>query len=516
MTPVRTSLAAVALVIVACGRSDRSAARSAATPGDRTPAPPATPPGVDNVVLRVARTGGPVRAYAYAALDTAVWSSTDKAPAIGRVLAFDDDIGSIAVVDSRGALRRLNLRQGQVTPPPTVKLTGLTSGDGSAVYGVDAHGAVARLTETDATPWTFTAPAEVRDIAPRPDGSIIVVGIPRPMGTVLWHLRPPEARVLDSTVLPPPAAERVVRTQLGDRVYFVADSSIEGVRGRDLTPIAPIRFPRRVRAVAATPSGDRLYVALDSTTTLQIIDRYTDRPTGSVELPGAASDMRMDPLGRYLLVRPLGGDSAWVIAVGTDHVAATIRTWWSADLPFVGPDGQIATVGRTNVVFVDPSTGAARRTIPGGASDFWIPIRWNGFRPRPANLDRPVTFSDVTPDTTDTIGKIIQNSQKDTATHTGATPNPASHAVVDTAHGNIAPRGAIEYTVQFAAGLNGDAARATAAALAAPGRTPRVTETQRDGTTIYHVVLGPFTSKAQADAAGHAAGHAYYVYEGRP
>jgi hypothetical protein len=510
---VRTSLAAVALAIVACGRSDRRAT-STATPGDHSaaPVPTVTPPGPDPIILRVVRVGGgPLRAYAYGALDTAIWTSVDKAPAVARLLAFDDDAGSVAVVDGRGALRRFDLRQGEITPPPQVKLTGLATSDGLAVYGINAKGEVARLTPTDATPWTFTAPAAVRDVAPRPDGSIIVVASRRGgSGTVLWHLRPPETRLLDSAVLPPPVADRVVRTQLGERLYLVADSSIVPVRGRDLAAVAPISFPRKIRAVAATPSGDRLYVALDSTTTLQVIDRYTDRQTAGVELPGAAIDMRMDPLGRYVLVRPLAGDSAWILAVGTDHVAATVHTAWTTDLPFVGPDGQVATAVKNDVVFVDATSGAKSRVVAGGAKDYWIPIRWNGFRPRPASLDQPVTFNGVQRDTTDTIGRVIQNSKRD------STLNPsASHAIVDTAHGNIG-RGGPEFTVQFAAVLSPDAARSAATALAGPGRNPRVIETKREGTTIYHVVMGPFLTRAQADAAGRAAGHVYWVYEGTP
>ncbi|HXB25577.1 MAG TPA: SPOR domain-containing protein [Gemmatimonadaceae bacterium] len=510
---MRTSLAAVALAIVACGRSDRRAT-STATPGDHSAASTttATPPGPDPVILRVARVGGaPLRAYAYGALDTAIWTSVDKAPAVARVLAFDDDAGSVAVVDARGALRRFDLRQGQVAPPPTVKLTGLATSDGQAVYGIDAKGEVARLTQTDATPWIFTAPAAVRDVAPRPDGSIIVVAARRGgAGTVLWHLRPPESRLLDSVLLPPPVADRVVRTQLGERLYLLTDSSIEPVRGRDLAAVPAISFPRKIRAVAATPSGDRLYVALDSTTTLQVIDRYSDRPTTGVEIPGAAIDMRMDPLGRYILVRPLSGDSAWVLAVGTDHIVATIHTAWTTDLPFVGPDGQVATAVKNDVVFVDATTGAKSRVVVGGAKDYWIPIRWNGFRPRPASLDQPVTFNGVQRDTTDTIGRVIENSKHDSAL------NPsASHAIVDTAHGNIGRAGP-EFTVQFAAVLSPDAARSAAAQIAAPGRNPRVIETKQEGTIIYHVVTGPFPTRAQADAAGRASGRPYWVYEGTP
>jgi hypothetical protein len=530
-------LALTLVLALACGRSDQHTAAAAHGKGSPPPATPATTvartaANPDAVILRIPRAGGPVRAYTYARLDSALWTSTAKAPAVSRVLAFDEDRGSVALVDGRGALRRIDLRVGDISPPPTIKLVALASSDGAAVYGIQANGSVARLTTTDATPWTFTPPRPAREVAPRADGTLIVVGGGRGDQSTLWRIRPPESRVLDSAQLPP--AERMVRTQLGDRLYLVADSAIAGVRGRDLAPIPPITFPRRIQAVAATPSGDRLYVALDSTAGLEVVDRYTNRVVGSVDLTGAATELRMDPLGRNLLVRPTVGDSAWIVAVGTDRVTGTVYTSWTTDLPFVAADGLIAVDDYPDVEFVDPS-GIAQRTVSGGAKDFWIPIHWNGFRPRAPGLDQPVTFpGGGTADSTDTIAQLIQRSQRDTAATSPALPTGArvspmprpapdtggrpTHAIVDTAHGSIGARGApAGYTVQFAAVLNESAAHSTAAQIAQSGATPKVVPSH-DGSaaTVYHVVLGPFPSRAEADAAGRAAHHQFWIYQGAP
>jgi cell division septation protein DedD len=539
-TSVRTSLTlSLVVAAVACGHPDRgkSAAKQASQPSaaqSPTTTVAARPaPSPDAIVLRVPRAGGPVRAYTYAKLDSAVWTSTAKAPSIARVLAFDQDGGSVALVDARGALRRIDLRVGDVTPPPTVKLTALASSDGAAVYGIQANGTVARLTTTDATPWTFTPPRPAREVAPRSDGTLIIVGTGKGgQQSTLWRIRPPEARVLDSAELPP--VERMVRTQLGDRLYLVADSAIDGVRGRDLAPIPAITFPRRIQAVAATPSGDRLYVALDSTAGLQVIDRYTDRVVSSVELTGAARELRMDPLGRNLLVRPTSGDSAWIVAVGTDKVTGTVYTSWTADLPFVGEDGLIAVDDYPDVELVD-ANGISQKTVTAGAKDFWIPIHWNGFRPRAPGLDQPVTFpGGGTADSVDTIGQVIQQSQHDSATRPPPNALPTPHApepppvtasrvppkpanIVDTAHGAIGSRVASDgFTVQFAAVLNESGARATAAEIAASGATPRIVASHDAGATVYHVVLGPFPTRAVADAAGRASHHQYWIYEGAP
>jgi SPOR domain len=511
-------------VVLGCSHSDRPAVvKQHGAQSASTPTPTRTPPNPDAIILRIPRAGGPVRAYTYARLDSAVWTSTAKAPSVNHVLAFDDGGGSVALVDARGALRRIDLRIGDVSPPPTVKLTALASSDGAAVYGIQPNGAVARLTTTDATPWIFTPPRPAREVAPRADGTVIVVGAGRGAEqSTLWRVRPPESRVLDSAALP--QADRMVRTQLGDRLYLVADSAIDGVRGRDLAPIPAITFPRRIQAVAATPSGDRLYVALDSTAGLQVVDRYTDRVVGTVDLTGAARELRMDPLGRNLLVRPTTGDSAWIVAVGTDHVTGTVYTGWTADLPFVAEDGLIAVDDYPDVDFVDAS-GISQKTIAGGAKDFWIPIHWNGFRPRAPGLDQPVTFpGGGTADSTDTIGQLIQQSQRDTATVAKAPPPPVTATrvppkpVIDTAHGSIGTRVAPEgFTVQFAAVLNEGSARATAADIAAAaGTTPRVVASHDAGATVYHVVMGPFPTRAVADAAGRAAHHQFWIYQGAP
>jgi hypothetical protein len=533
---VRTSLVPLALLAAAaCGHSDSHKPAASGSPGGQSSGaqPVATTaarrpaPSPDAIVLRVPRAGGPVRAYAYANLDSAVWTSTAKAPSIARVLAFDQDGGSVALVDARGALRRIDLRGGDVTPPQGAKLTALASSDGAAVYGIQPNGTVARLTTTDATPWTFTPPRPAREVSPRTDGTLIVVGAGKgDQQSTLWRIRPPESRVLDSAQLPP--VERLVHSQLGDRLYLVSDSAIDGVRGRDLAPIPAITFPRHIQAVAATPSGDRLYVALDSTAGLQVVDRYTDRVVGTVDLTGAARELRMDPLGRNLLVRPTSGDSAWIVAVGTDKVTGTVYTGWTADLPFVGEDGLIVVDDYPDVELVDAS-GISQKTVTGGAKDFWIPIDWTGFRPRAPGLDQPVTFpGGGTADSTDTIGQIIQQSQHDSATRpaapatpappvTAARVPPAPAKVVDTAHGAIGTRVAPDgFTVQFAAVLSESGARATAAQIATSGAAPRIVASHDGGATVYHVVLGPFPTRAVADAAGRASHHQYWIYEGAP
>jgi hypothetical protein len=503
----------VVLALVACGGSDERA--PAPQPHAAPPSRPAAPAGPEAIVLRVPRTGGVARVFDMRHLDSAVWTSDAKVPAIAHFLAFDEDAGTVVVVDARGAPRRIELRTGNVTPPSTLKLTALRSADGAAVYGVSATGVVTRLTPTDAAPWTLHMPEAARDVAPQPDGSLLVVA-EGATATKVWRLHPPATALLDSAVLP--RAEHLVHATVGDRAYFASDSDLQTVRTRDLQVARLRHFPKRVRVVAPTPSGDRVFVALDSAAALQVVDRYSDNDDASVPLPGAAADLRMDPLGRVLLVRPAHGtDTAWVVAVGTGRVIGPVRTAWTTDLPFVTGDGSLVVSGGPDVQLLDIQSLHLQRAVPGGARDYWIPLRWDGFRPRAPGLDQPVTFPGATPaDTGDSILAAIHRSQADSASHaTAATPRAGP--VVDSAQGRIAAAPPTGFTVQFAALLDRDSAQARAARITVDGHSAHVVAAPRGAATVYLVVLGPFSSRADAEAAGHASKQANpWIYAGAP
>ena len=126
----------------------------------------------------------------------------------------------------------------------------------------------------------------------------------------------------------------------------------------------------RGRAAVSTPSGDRLYVASEGSSALAVVDRFRDAVTGTLTLPGEIRELRMDPLGRYLLVRPARGDSTWVVAVGAARVVGSLPGAWRNDLPLVLPDGAIATATGADVTIADAESLRPQRTVAGGAADF--------------------------------------------------------------------------------------------------------------------------------------------------
>jgi cell division septation protein DedD len=78
---------------------------------------------------------------------------------------------------------------------------------------------------------------------------------------------------------------------------------------------------------------------------------------------------------------------------------------------------------------------------------------------------------------------------------------------------DTAPRG---FVVSFAALLSEQRARDLAAQIKVRGQAARVVGTQREGTTIYRVLLGPFPTRDEAERVGRESGQTYWVYEGTP
>lgn len=477
------TLFALALAVVACSGSDRSSS----TPAGRTVSPnPARGP--DALILRVPRTGGTARVSAYNDLDSAIWSSTDNVPAIDRVLAFDPDAGLIAAVDSRGLPLWVDLRVGTATVPGRGKLRELASVDGSNIFGVGIDGAVARFNPSGN--WLLKTPQPARFAFPQSNGTVLILG-GRGDATRAWRAHPPEAS-LDT--LPLPNVSSGVGARLGERIFFVRPpATVLVVRARTLSVDDPIAVPHRISTLATTPSGDRAYVVMDSTNELVAIDPYQNRIASRTTLPGKARDLRVDPFGRFLLVRAATGDSVWVVSIGTDRVVETVHSQWRGDLPLVTIDGAIALTDGKDVVL----HARTDKRVPDGASDFWYPFVWNGLRPRAASLDQPPPA----PTTSDTAAPAP-------AVTAETTTAPAAPPPVDSAR--------VGFTLSFNVLLDEARARDEASKIVVNGENARVVAGIAAGTAVYRVVLGPYATRDEAERVGKASGRTYVVYAGAP
>jgi cell division septation protein DedD len=334
----------------------------------------------------------------------------------------------------------------------------------------------------------------------------------------LRRLHPPEAQVTDTASVP--RSTKVLRTDLGDRIYFFGDSGLTGVRVRDLARTKTVRLPAGTSDAVATPSGDRIFVAMKGRKSLVVVDRYAETIERTIDLRSEAAELRMDPDGRYVLVRALSGDSVRVVAIGTSRVIGAVRSEWRADLPIVAPDGALALAREGDVVIIDAETGRERARFPGGTSDLWALVRWNGFRPRAAGLDQPVRFAEDS-DSTAPPASVDSALAVRVAPAPGAPPPVVQPPPAEPAVAPAAPRRATgqprrSFTLSFAAMLSEDRAKALAATIKIDGQPVRVVPESRDGVPIFRVVFGPFPTHEEADRVGRRSGRAYWVYEGAP
>ena len=500
------TLLALALVLAACSGSERGDDPSASDSPTVISAG-----GADRLLLRFARAGGPVRAYAYPKVDSLVWTSRASLPAVDRVLGFDSDGGSVAAMDTKGVPLRVDLRTGDLARETKAKLSYAASQDGNAIYGVAVDGTIRRLTPEGE--WRFKPPASPRELFPQADGGLLVVADAR-NATTVWRMHPPQESLVDTARLP--LAQRAIGTPLGDRLYFTVDTGLIGVRARDLAPVPSVRVPQRIRSAVTTPSGDRIYLLTAGSADLIVVDRYAEEIAARITLPDTSRELRMDPTGRFVLARAATKDSAWVVAVATDTLVGRVATGWREDLPLVTPDGAVALLRGNDVVLVDSDSLEAIRRVAGGGRDFWYFIEWNGFRPRSASLDEPVQFEGMDtapPDSGDTLDPFAGGPSPDSL-------SPGRDSVTaptrDTSPPPSPPVTSPGFTVQFAALRAEQAAIAAAAEIEAEGQRAHVVRTTQGGLDIWRVVLGPYPTRERAEQVARGTGRSYWIYEGRP
>ena len=487
------------LALAACSDTRGSAGSDVATFGAAY--------GQDPIALRVRRGGGPVRAYQYPRLDSLIWTSTQSIGSEARVLGFDPENGLQAYVDRAGVPGWVDLRVGTVKPSRASRINILTSTDGWSIFGVSRDTLIHRSTPSGE--WEYKIQEPVRGLFPAADGGLIVL-TSNDATSMLRRLRPPERSILDSATVPTPTFTAM--SPLGDRLYMAFGSEVAALNTSTFDEVARVRFDGPVVALTTTPSGDRVFVATEASRDISILDRYSGELTEAIRLPGPTKDLRIDPLGRLLLARPDTGDSVWVIDVGTNRRVTTLLTPWRDDLPNVAPDGAVATVVGRDVHFTVPGHDRPRIIVRDGGQEIWHFVFWNGFRPRAPGLDLPVVFP------------IDTFYYAEPVTDSLATPVPTPVDSIPTRPQQVVPADTTSRTppvttvwsVQIAAVLSEDRAREISQSVRVDGVQPRVVVATVDGTRVYRVVMGPFSSRAEADRIGRQSGRDYWVFEGVP
>lgn len=474
--------------------------------------------GFEALLLQVPRDGGLVSVHRPGS-DSVLWRSREPAPPTGALLGFDEYLGTLVAQDSGGRPFGMSLRVGAVERFGTAALGALTATEGAAVFTTIADGTLQRLTPVAS--WTWRPPQAPDALVPLLDGGALVVATTDGIGSVVRRIRPPNPTPVDSLDLPATSMWR--RTTAADLVWGVADDDIIAVRVRDLTEVFREGVSGRIRAIETTPSGDRLYVATASRA-LQVVDRFAQEEASAIDLPSEVTSLRMDPEGAYLLAGAEGLEQVFVIAVGTGRVVATVDAPWAEDLPVVTPAATIVVRDGRDVVEREIVSGREKVRHRGGAADLWRLVRWDGFRPRRANLDDRLSADAVT-DTAAAdsafaemvrarYGIVVDTALgADTSVTVGAGDATGASSGTGASTGDEALPPATEaWMVGFATLTDEAAARRLAAGI----RGARVVPAMRDGAPAWRVIAGSYPSREAAERAGIASDRPFWVYEAGP
>lgn len=452
--PIPRSLVAAGLCVLAAGCGRESKLALGKLPASvRAPAP--------SSVLRIPAAGGIAKLYRVPSLEPSTWNAEDKLPAVERVVGADPEQGLVFALDKKRNLIVMDLETRRVRTS-LEQVRAATVGPDGAVYAVDTGSTVIQMVRRAPVRFRAKLQGSPQALYATMTGAVVArVGEHAPVLEVLGSDQPPV-----STTLP---AERLAPSFYGDLVAVATDTAVVLYETQGKGKPQVIRLSGHPQAVAFSPSGHRLYVALEDKE-LVVIDRFSGERLESVDLPGPTRALRGDRFGQWLLVRPDAGDSAWVFDVGRNRLAGAVATTWRADLPAaVSPNALLLRRG-DDVVSLDLATEGFPETgrIAGGADDEWLPIPW-----RP---DRDAG---------------------------GPEADSASVAAADSA-------GTPSVYLQVSSSQNPAWANELAEKLRAAGLPASVLAPTR-GDEVHRVVLGPYATREQAEETGRKIGMPSFI-----
>ena len=450
-------LALLTGLLAACRHGPRAAARHDRPAVTRRPAPTS--------LLRFAHGGGVVRLYGADGLAPDDWHSTDKLPAVRRVLGADLDQRLVYTIDPKGTVSALDLETRRVRQVEKGVVHAALGPDG-ALYMADTAGVVTQLARRVPLRFRSTLTAAPRTLYATASGTLLALP-ERGAGMQVLSAEQP----VGSVQLP---AGPTAATFWGDLVAVAADSGVVLYDVNRKHP-APRAIPVRghARAVLFSPSAHRIYVAEDDDRLL-VLDRFTGERIEEVKLPGAAAGLRGDLYGGWLLVRPRDGDSTWVVDATTDRYVGTVATRWGGDLPAVVPPATLVLRRGDDIVGLDltkpgfPELGH----VGGGSEDVWMPIGWSPAPP------------------------------PETETSDSARAAEADSAATEGPHAQI--------YLQVSSSRNPSWAKELAEKIQGAG-LPASVLPPNAGDDVYRVVLGPYATREAAEDAGKKVGMPSFI-----
>ena len=459
MTRRRVLVGACLALLAACGRSDSPVK---ADPDTTSPLPASA--------LRLPRAGGAARAYDLPGLTELEWKPRDKLPAVQSVVGVGSEQRLVFVQDGKRNVVALELATGAVRGYLTGVRTAALGPDGS-VFAVDTGGSVVRVARRSPVRYRSRLAGRSGRLAGTLDGRLLAFG---PNGGVSILTQSDSMRTLATPAGP------VASTVWGDLIAVGTDTGVVVIDPSERRATETVAVTGAT-ALAFSPSGHRLFVA-ESADRIAEVDRFGLGVVRRIVLPGTARAIRTDFYGRWLLVRPVTGDSAWVVDLETGRHAGTFATAWSDDLPAVAGARTALLRRGDDVVALDLGVGGLPESgrVTDGADDLWVGVAWSPLRRAQAVVPARPVEGDAP-----------------------ATPDAAGAPDSATAGGE-------RLFLQVSSSRNPDWARELTAKLRGVGLPAATLDPEREG-EAYRVVVGPYGSRTAADEAGRKLGMPYFV-----
>lgn len=442
------------------------------------PGPQAPPdlPAVGGQVslIRVPRHGGLVEAYAADSLAEPAWRSRVGVGPMADVLGVNLEARLLLGLDSARRVIAVDLESGGLRQLASGVRTGVFVPDGS-LFTISDDGRITRYDLAVPTPYRPRLPGPLRFHTGTLSGRFVGLTAARPSELLILGTE----RALHQAPVPPGEA---AATYWGDLVAVGDGSQVVLFETGEPFRATPVSVGARVQHLAFSPSGHRIYAATNGAG-IVVIDRYSLARVATITVPGEPRAIRTDGSGRWLLARATTGDSAWVIDLATGRLLATVGTRWGPDLPTVA--GATTLLARTGGDVVGMDLGRANRPeigrIVGGGADLWLVSTW---LPR----DR---------------------ARQAAAVAESALVAQDRHLVTDSvAAAPLVPEDRLY--LQVSSSQNPDWSRELARQLDAAGYPSRVLPPASvdDG---YRVVVGPYTTREEAEDVGRKLGRPYFV-----
>jgi len=380
-----------------------------------------------------------------------------------RVVGLDPESEFLFVTTAKHELLAVDLGSGRVDTV-AVAIAQAALGPDGTLYAVDTLRHVISLSRRTRFTWPQPLTALPRDLFGATDQHLVGV-IPQDRLLIAAADQPP-------TVRPIAAGGDVTASRWGDLVAVASDSGVTFYDPLGRRDPAFVKLADAPRALAFSPSGHRIYVARRNVPGLAVIDRYERTEIDGVALPGPVAALRLDPLGRWLLARPAVGDSAWIVDLPIKRHTGIVPTQWRGDLPAISPDGMLIYRRGKDVVSARPDSLTDVGKVTNGAADIWILTTW---------LPRGVPASPVSAAAAESAGAGAEGPLY-VQVSTSQNPEWSGHLADDL----------------------------TRAGLAARVLAPQHPD---DG---YRVVLGPYATRAQAEATGRRLGRPFWIYQPSP